>query len=186
MKRAGMCALTSAVIALADVRAQDLPTSPEPGSFEIEPPLLPGNLTPDAAPKTPANVDDLVRKLSRAKQSAAGAERLFKMGAIAKVEAENRALRVIRLTNELAQARVAAAESALEAKKAQGENASDKDLAEAKRAAELASAQQRQAELDAAALNLERQRKLFALGAAGKSAVHRAEEKLAQLKNATP
>ncbi|MDQ2868296.1 MAG: HlyD family secretion protein [Verrucomicrobiota bacterium] len=182
MKRAGICALIL-MIALAGVCAQDLPTSPEPGSFEIEPPLLPGNLTPDAVPKSPANVDDLVRKLSRAKQSAASGERLFKMGAIAKVEAENRALRVIRLTNELAQARVAAAE---DAKKAQGENASDKDLAEAKRVAELASAQQRQAELDAAALNLERQRKLFAVGAAGKSAVHRAEEKLAQLKNATP
>lgn len=195
MKQARFFALATTLIALVNVAAQDLPTSPEPGSFEIEPPLLPGNLVPEEAAKGPADMAQLARKLGRAKQSAAGAERLFRMGVLAKVEAESRALRVVKLENELAQARVAAAQSDLDAKKAAvgskeiapGEiEAARQTLAELRGAAQIAAANQKKAELDAAALNLARQQKLFALGSAGKSAVRKAEERLAQLKNAAP
>ncbi|MEY2491705.1 MAG: hypothetical protein QOH24_656 [Verrucomicrobiota bacterium] len=182
-----------AVVALSAVQAQDLPRDPEPGSFDVEPPLLPGNLTSEQPGKnqTPADVAQLERKLARAKESAAGAERLFRIGVLAKLEAENRAMRVVRLETELAQARVASTELELDRKQQQhsgGEASQDEvdaaqlQLKKANEAAEIAVANQKKAELDAAAINLARQQKLLALGSAGKSSVRRAEEKLAELK----
>jgi multidrug efflux pump subunit AcrA (membrane-fusion protein) len=188
-----------AVVALSALQAQDLPRDPEPGSFDVEPPLLPGNLTSEQPEKnqTPADVAQLERKVARAKESAAGAERLFRIGVLAKLEAENRAMRVVKLETELAQARVASAEVELEGKQQQqqqqhstGEvsktelDAAQLQLKKANEAAEIALANQKKAELDAAAINLARQQKLLALGSAGKSSVRRAEEKLAELKRA--
>jgi hypothetical protein len=46
------------------------------------------------------------KKLERAKQSAAGAERFWKIGVLAKVEVEQRALKVVKCEAELASARV--------------------------------------------------------------------------------
>ena len=49
----------------------------------------------------------------------------------------------------------------------------------------MALTNQKKAELGAAAINLARQQKLLALGSGRKSAVRRAEEKLAELKQAS-
>ena len=183
---------------MASVRlcGEDLPKDAEPNSSEVEPPILPGNLIPEESAKSEAGIDlgQLERKLVRAKESAAGAERLFKIGVLAKLEAENRAMRVVKLEAELAQARLATAKLEVDHKQQEfsaGEIArteldvAQMQLTQAKQAAELAVANQKKAELDAAAINLARQQKLLALGSGGKSAVRRAEEKLAELKQAS-
>lgn len=153
------------------VRAQ-LP-DPAPGSFDVEPPILPGNLVPAATENAPGDLGELERKLARARESAAGAERLWKMGVLAKVDVENRALRVVRLETELAKARQAAAPS-------------DESKSSLAAAAQTAAARLKQAEIDAASINLERQRKLLALGSGGSSSIRKAEQKLAELKAAAP
>ena len=51
--------------------------------------------------------------LEKAKKSAAAGERLYKSGVLAKVEAENRAMKVIRLETDLAEARLEAATQAV-------------------------------------------------------------------------
>jgi len=185
--------LTLTMIALAPLHGEELPRNAEPSPFEVEPPILPGNLVPEeSATSHPAtDLPQLERKLVRAKESAAGAEGLFKIGVLAKLEAENRAMRVVKLETELAQARFAIAQLELGRRQKQfsaGEvarselEAAQTQLAQAKQSAEMALAYQKKAELDAAAINLARQRKLLALGSAGKSAVRRAEEKLSELK----
>src|SRR5438477_8340840 len=184
------------MIALAALGGEDLPGNAEPNPSEVEPPILPGNLVPEESAKSDGAIDvgQLERKLVRAKESAAGAERLFKIGVLAKLEVENRAMRVVKLEAELAQARLATAQLQVDQKQQQfsaGEIArTELDLAQmqltqAKQAAEIASANQKKAELDAAAINLARQQKLLTLGSGGKSAVRRAEEKLAELKRAS-
>ena|SRR5438067_6378363 len=181
------------MIALAALDGEDLPRNAEPNPSEVEPPILPGNLVPEESVKSEAAIDvgQLERKLVRAKESAAAAERLFKIGVLAKVEAENRAMRVVKLEGELAQARLATAQLELDQKQQQfsaGEiarselNGAQTRLAQAKQFAEMALANQKKAELDAAAINLAREQKLLALGSGRKSAVRRAEEKLAELK----
>jgi hypothetical protein len=184
-----------AVLALAAAQAGDLPSDPDPGSFDVEPPLLPGNLTqePPGRNQAPTDIAQLERKLARAKESAASAERLFKIGVLAKLEAENRAMRVVKFETELAQARVSLAEQELDGKQQQHSNgeaseaevdAARLQLKKANEEAEIALANQKKAELAAAAINLARRQKLLALGSGGKSSVRRAEEKLAELKRA--
>ena len=184
------------MIALAALGGEDLPRNAEPNPSEVEPPILPGNLVPEESAKSEGAIDvgQLERKLVRAKESAAAAERLFKIGVLAKLEAENRAMRVVKLEAELAQARLATAKLEVDQKQQEfsaGEIArteldvAQMQLTQAKQAAELAVANQRKAELDAAAINLARQQKLLALGSGRKSAVRRAEEKLAELKQAS-
>src|SRR5712692_9284032 len=166
-------------------------------SFEVEPPLLPQNLkneSPPAPTATPAAIVDLARlekDLERARKNAAGAERLYKIGALAKVEAEARALKVVRLEAELENARLLhAQEEALsrQNRAASGDvsetNASEVeiDLAHAIQVAQAAAARRERAEVEAAEINLHRQEKLLALGSGRKSDVHRAEQKLAELK----
>jgi multidrug efflux pump subunit AcrA (membrane-fusion protein) len=191
VKNVAVLALT--MIVLVSLRGQDLPRSSEPDPLEIEPPILPGNLVPEESAKSrpPTDLTQLEHKLVRAKENAAGAERLFKIGVLAKLEAENQAIRVVKLEAELAQARATAAQLDLDHKQqqftAQEIARTELDLAqtqltESKRAAEIAATNQKRAELDAAAINLARQQKLLALGSGGKSAVRRAEEKLAALK----
>src|SRR5258708_17134756 len=93
-------------------------------SFDIEPPLLIPNRTDEqlakAAP-SPARVVDLAKlekEFERAKRNAAGAERLCKIGALSKLEAEQRALRLVHLEFDLANARlVCAKEEMLEKEK---------------------------------------------------------------------
>lgn len=185
-----------AVLVFMSAGAEELPRDPEPGSFEVEPPLLPGNLVPDqtSSSQSPADITQLERKLGRARDATAAADRLVRIGVLAKLEAENRAMRVVRLEAELAQARLASAESELDRKEQSrrtGEateaevNTAQSQVKEAKKTAEVAVAKQRKAELDAAALNVARRQKLLALGSGGKSALRRAEEKLAELKRSS-
>jgi hypothetical protein len=193
MKRA-LAFSISVAISIASVAAQD--PSPDSGSFEVEPPLL---VQPDGQPvvsaepsPTPAlDLAQLEKQLERAKKSAASAERLWKAGILAKVEAEQRALRVVRLEAELAKARLAdvqkstaANDGMVQTGKVQQATSEESKvvLAHATAAAETAATNLVKAELDAATLNLQRQQKLLALGSAHKSDVARAEEKLAALK----
>ena len=193
VKNAAVLALT--MIALTALGGEDLPRNAEQNPSEVEPPILPGNLVPEeSASEAAIDVGQLERKLVRAKESAAAAERLFKIGVLAKLEAENRAMRAVKLEAELAQARVATTQLELDQKQQQfsaGEIArtelsvAETQLAQAQQVAEMALANQKKAELDAAAINLARQQKLLALGSGGRSAVRRAEEKLAELKQAS-
>ena len=172
--------------------AQELPQSD--GSFEVEPPLLipPVGLEREMNEAHEAQPDarKLEQQLERAKKSAASAERLVKAGVLAKAEAEQRALRAVRLEAELANAQMAAAkeQAALQKTRNEAGQASKADLdaamatlARASAVAQTAEDNYNKAQLDAATLNLRRQRQLLALGSARKSDVARAEEKLATL-----
>jgi hypothetical protein len=173
---------------------EELPQDPsEP--LDIEPPLLiqeiparsPGQSTPGiAADLDPERVQIALEK---AKKSAAAGERLFRSGVIAKVDAENRALKVVRLEAELANARLEVAKQTVAAQQLrdaaeipQSElEIAQAALVSATNEATAATARREKAELDAARLNLSRQKKLLALGSGRKSEVSRAEEKLAAL-----
>ena len=182
--------LISAMIALA---ADQSSNSDEPGEFDIEPPILKQNLSDELA-ETGTPDGDVARsekKLERAKQNAAGAERLWKIGVLARVEVEQRALKVIKCEAELANARVAQAKEGVveqESRVASGESTKQElDVAKAALAqlivaAETADAKRQSAELEFAETNLRRQQRLLKLGSAHKSDVTNAEEKLAELK----
>ena len=182
--------LTSAVIALA---ADQSSNSDEPGEFDVEPPILKQNLSDELAEAgTPdGDVARCEKKLERAKRNATGAERLWKIGVLAKVEVEQRALKMVKCETELASARVAQAKETVaqqEPRVASGET-TKQELEVAKTAlAQLIEAEQRAvakretAELEFAEANLRRQQRLLKLGSAHKSDVTNAEEKLAELK----
>jgi hypothetical protein len=183
----------TAMVALAvDQPAQN--ESEEPDSFDIEPPILKENLSGEPSPAigTPdAELARLEKQLKRAKSNAAGAERLWKIGVLAKVEVEQRLLKVVRCESDFANARVASAKEKVaeqESRVASGENAKDElDAAKAvlvqlTEVAEVAATKRERAELEVAEANLRRQQKLLKLGSAEKSDVARAEEKLAELK----
>lgn len=172
----------------------------DPDSFDIEPPPLILNRAdealpnPKAAPSSARDVDlaKLEKEFERAKRNAAGAERLCKIGALSKLEAEQRALRLVHLEFDLANARlVCAKEEMLEKEKQMtaGEIGktdiaqTEAGLALAIEAAHAATVKREQAELDAAEANVQRQKKLLALGSARKSDVERAAQKLAELKS---
>ena len=149
---------------------------------------------PASAAVAPAPDVDLARlekDFQRAKRTAADVERFCKIGALSKVEAEQRALRAIRLESDLANARLAQAKAELAAQESQvaaGESTRDEleaaktTLAQLTQAAQIAAAKRERAEIDAAEANVRRQQKLLALGSAHKADVNRAQEKLAELK----
>ena len=189
--------VTILATALAAFAADELPRneSSEPDAFDIEPPLLKQNLSTEPLPTTssPGDLDvvQLEKQLDRAEKNASGAERLYKIGVLAKVEVEQRALKVVRLQSDLANAQLARAKDDLAAQESQvGAGESTKDeleaakaaLAQLTEAAQAAAAKRERAELDAAEANVRRQQKLLALGSAHKSDVNRAQEKLAELK----
>jgi hypothetical protein len=168
-------------------------------SLDIEPPLLIPNRgdkpLPDVAVSASpnANVDlaQLEKNLERAKRNAAGAERLYKIGALSTVEAELRALRVVRLEADLENARLARAKEEIAQKEKQlaaGEIAKEELtqaqalLARVIEAAHAVTVKRERAEVEAAETNLRRQQKLLDLGSDRKSDVVRAEQKLAELK----
>jgi multidrug resistance efflux pump len=183
--------LTSAMIALA---ANQSSNSEEPGEFDIEPPILKQNLSDELAATTGTPDGEVARwekQLERAKRNAGGAERLWKIGVLAKIEVEQRALKVIKCEAELANARVVQAKervSEQELRVASGESTKQElDVAKAALAqlivtAEAAVAKREAAELEFAEANLRRQQRLLKLGSAHKSDVINAEEKLAELK----
>jgi uncharacterized protein YydD (DUF2326 family) len=181
-----LLALAMAVCA-ADQSAEN--KSEEPESFDVEPPILKQNLSDEPLPN--GDMARLEKQLERAKQNAAGAERLYKIGVLAKMEVEQRLLKVIRFESDLANARVARAKEELAEKESQlatGEITKDElesmrtALAQLTEAAQVATAKRERAEVEAAEANLRRQQKLLKLGIAQKSDVIDAQEKLAQLK----
>jgi hypothetical protein len=182
--------LTSAMIALA---ADQPVNSDEPGEFDVEPSILKQNLSDELAEAgTPdGDVARCEKKLERSKRNAAGAERMWRIGVLAKVEVEQRTLKVIKCEAEVASARVAQAKGAVsgqESRVASGE-ATKQELEVAKtalaqliEAEEKALAKRESAELEFAEANLRRQQRLLKLGSAHKSDVSNAEEKVAELK----
>jgi multidrug resistance efflux pump len=182
----------------ASLMAEDeLPKDPGE-SLDIEPPLLiqeipsqgPIQATPGLPPEKEVDPERIQIALEKAKKSAAAGERLYKSGVIAKVEAENRSLKVIRLATELAEAQLELAKQTVASQQSrfdageitQSEMESAKTtLVAAINAAQSAAARRDRAELDAALLNLSRQKKLLAVGSGRKSEVSRAEEKVAAL-----
>ena len=163
--------------------------SDEPDSFDVEPPILKQNLSDEPTPN--GDTARLEKQLERAKQNAAGAERLWKIGVLAKVEVEHRLLKVVRCESDLANARVAQAKEELSEKESEfaaGEITRDElesiktALAQLTQAAQVATAKREGAELEAAEANLQRQQKLLKLGVGQRSDVTRAEEKIAELK----
>ena len=182
--------LTSAMIAFA---ADQTNNSDEPGELDIEPPILKQNLSDELAEAaTPdGDVTRCEKKLERSKRNAAGAERLWRIGVLAKVEVEQRALKVVKCEAEVASARVVQAKGVVaeqESRVASGE-ATKQELEVTKTAlAQLIEAEQKavakreSAELEFAEANLRRQQRLLQLGSAHKSDVTNAEEKLAELK----
>ena len=161
--------------------ALEEPELPGPGdSFpsDVEPPLLSQNGS-DASILDPQSVSAIETELTRARKRAEGADRLFRAGIIAKVEAEQRALRVVQLEAMLAEARLDEARKAAVATS----KPSDGEIAKITEEARSAREQCHRAELEAALRNLQRQKKLLALGSARKSDVNRAEKKLAELQS---
>ncbi len=197
------CLLTKCVVAyfaivslsLSSLLAQEVPKSDDE-SFDIEPPLLVKPWESQPAPDdsgegaVPLEPPKLAQRLEEAKKSAAATARLVKRGVLSKFEAEQRALRVVRLESELAKAQMISAQQQLTSLKARflaGQvsqpevDAATTAVTQASAAAQEAGAKYHKAQLDAAELNLRRQRQLLKLGSAHKSDVARAEEKLAQL-----
>jgi hypothetical protein len=176
---------------------EELPKHPDE-PLDIEPPLLiqesPNRNISYTAPAAPGQKDQdperIALALEKAKKSAASGERLYKSGIIAKVDAENRVLKAIRLEADLAQAKLELAKQNVDLQQVRldaGEipsqelEAAKSILAAATKEAESATAKKDRAELDAAELNLRRQQKLLAMGSGRKSEVNRAQEKLSTL-----
>jgi hypothetical protein len=192
-------ALLFATAFAATVAAQEeLPKNPEE-AMDIEPPLLiqesPNQnivyTTPGGPEQKPQpDPDQIAASLEKAKKGAAAGERMYKSGIIAKVDAENRALKVVRLEAELAQAKLEVAKQNVVAQQARLEageisqaevDATQLLAAAAMREAESVMAKKEKAELDAAMLNLQRQKKLLAMGSGRKAEVNRAQEKVSAL-----
>jgi hypothetical protein len=175
---------------------EELPQDPG-DALDIEPPLLIQELpNREPAPSNSGVVpeldpDRIQIALEKARKSAAFGERLFRSGVIAKVDAENRVLKVVKLEADLANARLEIAKQNVESQQARFDAAEipESELETAKsalvaaaREAETITTQRQKAELDSALLNLSRQKKLLAMGSGRKSEVSRAEEKVAALR----
>jgi hypothetical protein len=191
-----LLAFPLSIFAAASLLGEDeLPKDPGE-SLDIEPPLLiqeipsqgPVQSTPGVAPEL--DPERIQITLEKAKKSAAAGERLYRSGVIAKVEAENRALKVIRLGADLANAQLEVAKQNVASQQSRFDAAeipqSELDLTKsaliaATNEAGSAAEQLEKAELEAALLNLRRQKKLLAVGSGRKSEVSRAEEKVAAL-----
>lgn len=183
--------------------ADELPTSDSEDSFDIEPPLL----IPYERPEKPVvkeeqsadapslDVEKLEKDVERAKRRALNAEHLFRMGVLAKVEAEQRALRVVRLQADLESARLARVKQGVSGAEAvpkatteeattatNSEKPTDAELAKAIENAHAAAKKREEAELAAAEINLTRQQKLLSLGTGRKADVAKAAQKLEELK----
>jgi hypothetical protein len=177
--------------------AQDLPKKSDKPDFDFEPKLMLNDLpdlpqpaidpskTAETAP--PLDVARLEAELEKAKKNASWRERLYKAGALSRVEAEQSALKIVRITKDLETARQQALARKVEETKGQSEkDASAKTaateaesaLAAATAAAQAASAKWEEAQRAAAELRLERERKLLAAGAGSRSSVKRAEAAL--------
>jgi hypothetical protein len=198
--------MVAAFLAGGIFAADQLPTSDNDDSFDIEPPLLipydrpqPPLAKEDQPTVAPSlDVEKLEKDVERARRSALNAEHLFRMGVLAKVEAEQRALRVVRLQAELENARLARLkQNAGDVEEPAGPQApstatsaaapgkpTDAELALAIEAAHAAAKKREEAEIAAAEANLARQQKLLSLGSGHKADVAKAARKLEELKAA--
>jgi hypothetical protein len=191
------CAIALLLLINVIAFAADKSSDPEPDSFDVEPPVLIPNRSDEpeskAVPTNTREVDlaKLEGEFERAKQNIAGLDRLLKIGALSKLEVEQRHLRVVHLEFQLAEARLVAAKEQMLQKDKQvsaGEVAktditpAENNLALAIQAAHAAQAKSGQADIDAAEANVQRQEKLLALGSARKKDVDRALQKLADLR----
>ena len=182
--------ILAATALLASAQAtDDLPKKDAGEAMDFEPSLLPDL---SAAPDPANRVARIESALARAKGSAASGERMFRAGIIAKVEAERRALKVIRLESDLAAARLESAKLESTSKRAEFDagklareplDAAQASTDAAEQAANDAAAGWQRAELAAAELNLKRQRQLLAAGIGSKTLVSRAQSQIAGLKN---
>jgi hypothetical protein len=191
------CAIALLLLINVIAFAADKSSDPEPDSFDVEPPVLIPNRSDEPESKAvPANTREvdlakLEKEFERAKRNIAGLDRLLKIGALSKLEVEQRRLRVVHLEFQLAEARLVAAKEQMLQKDKQvsaGEVAktditpAENNLALAIQAAHTAQAKSGQADIDAAEANVQRQEKLLALGSARKKDVDRALQKLADLR----
>ena len=197
-----MCRLFPIIATLAlfaRAQAADELPRPAPGNaMDLGLGLLPDFSAAAEQPVLPAPAESVARieaALDRAKKSAASGERMFRAGIIAKVEAEKRALKVVRLAAELAVARLEAAKLELGKMRAEFDagklskeqlDAAQSSADAASEAAAAATAARDRAEVTDAEINVTRQRQLLAAGIGSKSLVARAQSQLATLKSKTP
>jgi hypothetical protein len=129
-------------------------------------------------------------ELLQAQQRAADSEQLYKEGILAKVEVEERALRVTKATKGLADANLAVAAARADAVQkafaahtvSQGDlDAANAGMKTAEAADASAKADLDKGMLDAATMDLKRKRKLYAEGVGSKREVEMAEDRLALL-----
>ena len=192
-------AFLSLALLSAPLLADDkLPKDPVE-SFDIEPPLLiqeiperisSGKSGTEASAEKEIDPERIRVALEKARKNAVAGERLYKSGVLAKVEAENRVLKVIRLEADLAAAQLESAQqnAASQQSRFDAHETPMAELAAAKASVAAAASEAQtsadrktRAELDAALLNLQRQQKLLAMGSGRKSEVARAEEKVSAL-----
>ena len=141
---------------------------------------IPDLVDPAKPAPVSADIEKLEKDLARATKRAASADRFYKAGIIAKMDAEQRHLKVVQLTAALAEARLQAAKAeAEEAKLPESESV----VADAEAAAKQATEERRQAEIEQALRDIQRQQKLLALGSGRKADLQRAEQKLAKLQS---
>lgn len=184
--------------ALLRAQDEDLPKHVQGESFDFEPKLmLDGpHAAPEAVGEPPSEgsaeqrVKQLEVALQRAEQRAADSEQLYKEGILARVEAEDRVLRVIRARKELADANliVAAGHADAVKKSFDAHTAAKSDLSAANLAlvtaretAATASSEWEKAQLEAAREDLKRKRKLYAEGVGSRREVEIAEDRLVLL-----
>jgi hypothetical protein len=194
-----LCALTAATL-----HAQELPKKDGKTDFDFEPKLMLNDLPDLPLPATDPSAPDAIvlapdiakleSELQKAKKNAAWRERLHKAGVLSKVEAEQGALKIVRLTRDLETARLQALTREVEEKRkaAKPGAPSEKSLAQAESAltaakatADAATARWNEAQRTAAELRLQRERKLLAVGAGSRASVKRAEAALQTLSPGT-
>ncbi len=187
-------------VAAFSLRAQDLPKKSATPEFDFEPRLMLNDLPdlplPGADPRAPQTANsslDVIKleaELEKAKKNATWRERLYKSGVLSKVEAEQSALKIVRLARDLENARLQALKREIEEKRPQAEKDEsvkvrlaelETALATASTTASAASAKWDEAQRAAAEIRVQRERKLYALGAGSRSSVKRAESALQSL-----
>jgi len=183
--------IIAALLGTAPLRAQDDLPKHTPGEpLDFEPKLMLDGPHAAASASPADNVEQLDAALRRAEERAADSEQLFKEGILARVEVEARMLRVIQARKLLADARLNAAAAQVDAvkKSFDARHASQADLDTANTALKTAqetdtaaTADWNKAQIDAATVDLQRKRKLYAEGVGSKRDVEMAEDRLVLL-----
>jgi hypothetical protein len=183
-------------LATSALCAQELPKKGAGLDADLEPKLMLNDLPSGPLPApaglaaaAPVSLDvaKLESDLAKAKKTAAWYQRLFKEGVLAKIEAENAALKIIRITRDLETARVQVLTRDVEEKRQRAEKGevSKESLAEAETALATATATATAANTTwsesqraAAELRVQRERRLLAVGAGSRYSVKKAEAAL--------